>query len=166
MTGSEDSRYLTVVFCLRLLWDNIYDSWSKAAADQGLTVTEEQVLWAIWLFDSSTVSDVAMRLRRDKGTISKCLYSLEENGLIVRRAGVDRRSFTFELTEEGNQVRQRLGSRHRACSGFREVYAKLTAEEQETLLKLLLKLASGVEGEIHLARLVEALAIVGNAFQD
>ncbi len=166
LNGSKETEYLTVVMCLRLLWDNIYDYWAKAASDQGLTVTEEQVLWVIWLFDSSTVSDVARRLHRDKGTISKCIYSLEENGLVVRKAGIDRRSYTFELTEEGNRIRKSLGSAHRTHSVFREAFAKLTTEEQETLLRLLMKLSADIEGEAYLSRLVKALKMIGEALQE
>ena len=88
------ARYITTAYCLRLLWDRIYEGWSKSASDQGVTVTEEQVLWAIWLMGCGTVTEVARRLRRDKGTISKCVYSLEESGLIIRKAGFQTAALT------------------------------------------------------------------------
>ncbi|MGB4616387.1 MAG: winged helix DNA-binding protein [Limnochordia bacterium] len=166
MNCSKETEYLTAVFCLRLLWDNIYEYWNKAAADQGLTVTEELVLWVISLYDSSTVSDVAARLHRDKGTISKCIYSLEESGLIVRKAGTDRRSYTFELTEEGERIKKILGSSHRLHSVFREAFAGLSGAEQETLLMLLTKLTAEIEGEAYLARLKQSMKKIAEAMQE
>ncbi|HHT37522.1 MAG: MarR family winged helix-turn-helix transcriptional regulator [Candidatus Wallacebacter cryptica] len=160
MDDSKETRYLTVVFCLRLLWDSIYESWTKAAADQGLTVTEEMVLWAVWLSDSSTVSDVASRLQRDKGTISKCIYSLEENGLIIRKAGSDRRSFTFELSEEGHKIRKSLGGAHRLHSVFLTAFRSLPDGEQKTLFDLLLKLVSKLEGEDYVSKMTKSLTLI------
>jgi len=112
MSVGCEARYITTAYCLRLLWDRIYEGWSKSASDQGVAVTEEQVLWAIWLMGCGTVTEVARRLRRDKGTISKCVYSLEESGLIIRKAGPDRRSYVFELSPEGDRVRLGLAKAH------------------------------------------------------
>lgn len=157
MGVSKDSLYIATVFGLRLLWDSIYDDWSKSSADKGLTVTEEQVLWAIWLFDSSTVTEVASRLQRDKGTISKSIYSLEENGLIVREAGVDRRSYEFKITPEGEKLRRELGPAKNHISLFFRAFHKLTETEQRTFLDITLKLAKHIEGEAYVNEAIHHL---------
>lgn len=95
--GSLD--YVTIC-CLRLLWDEIYDNWVKVAQDAGLTVTEEQILLAIWLSEESTVTEVAFLLQRDKGTVSKGVYSLERNGLVERKTG--QRSSLFAVYTDGD----------------------------------------------------------------
>lgn len=159
----NESLYVTTVFCLRLLWDTIYDGWAKISSDMGLTVTEEQVLWAIWLFDSSTVTEVASRLQRDKGTISKCIYSLEESGLVLRKAGVDRRSYEFKITEEGEKLRQRLSVAHGCSSPVSQAFAKLTDAEQKMFLSLVAKLSQHIEGEAYVSEVIHHLARVDAA---
>jgi len=54
------------------------------------------------------VTDVAQILQRDKGTISKSVYSLECQGLVTRGTGEDRRYSCFNLTEKGEKVRQEV----------------------------------------------------------
>ncbi|NLJ81254.1 MAG: winged helix-turn-helix transcriptional regulator [Firmicutes bacterium] len=157
------SRYITTVFLLRLLWDTIHNDWSKSASNWGLTVTEEQVLWAVWLFDSCTVSEIARHLQRDKGTVSKCVFSLEENGLIVREPGADRRSYGFRITAEGNEIRENLASIHGSNCIFARGLRGLTEEEQKAFLDLLLKITKRIEGKPYTAFVVHNLSRIRGA---
>lgn len=156
----QKGRYITTVFALRLLWDSIYDAWSKGCSDRGITITEEQVLWAIWLLDSSTVTGVASVLRRDKGTISKSIYSLEENGIVVREPGIDRRSYVFRLSTKGNELRKSLSVAHGSNSAFSEALTTLSEDEQHAFIETVLKLAHYIEGETYVHRIVNSLTKV------
>ena len=166
MSVGCEARYITTAYCLRLLWDRIYEGWSKSASDQGVTVTEEQALRAIWLMGCGTVTEVARRLRRDKGTISKCVYSLEESGLIIRKAGPARRSYVFELSPEGDRVRLGLAKAHGRHSVVYRALATLDEEEQEALLRIILKVLADVEGETYMENVVRALSAIGRVSRE
>ena len=144
--GSLD--YVTIC-CLRLLWDEIYDNWVKVAQDAGLTVTEEQILLAIWLSEESTVTEVAFLLQRDKGTVSKGVYSLERNGLVERKTGQDRRYSQFTLTEMGHHVRSELAERHNQGQGlaFAQGFLLLDEAERAAFTRTAFKLARYVYGD-------------------
>ena len=163
MDTPKENLYFAVVFCLRLLWDEIYDTWTKVSGDMGLTVTEEQILWVVWLFRSSTLTDIARRLRRDKGTISKSMYSLEENGLVVRKVGQDRRTFEFEITKEGALLCQELINAHGTDWGFTKAFRSLAQEEQKVFVELILKLTRDIEGDRYVSELVRRLGRIGES---
>ncbi|HHY10287.1 MAG TPA: winged helix-turn-helix transcriptional regulator [Firmicutes bacterium] len=166
MNVPRKSRYVTTVFCLRLLWDSIYDDWTKVTSDVGITVTEEQILWVIWLFDSCTVTEAARYLKRDKGTVSKCIYSLEESGLIFRQPGIDRRSYAFKITDEGERMRQNLERNHGISSVFARALNNLNEKEQKEFLSLLLKITEQIEGKSYTSLLVQSLARIKSALED
>lgn len=166
MDVPKESQYFMTVMCLRFIWDSIYGDWSKVSSDNGLTVTEEQALWVIWLFGSSTVTEVASRLLRDKGTISKSIYALEENGLIIRKAGIDRRSYEFTTTPVGDQVLKKLRAQHGHKSTFSKALAQLTEVEQRTLFTIVIKLAQHIEGENFINQALAQILRIGGTRKD
>ncbi|NLJ74087.1 MAG: winged helix DNA-binding protein [Firmicutes bacterium] len=163
MDTPRENLYFVTVFCLRLLWDEIYDAWTKVSGDLGLTVTEEQILWVVWLFSSSTLTDIARRLRRDKGTISKGIFSLEESGLVIRKVGEDRRTFEFEITKEGQMLCQALARAHGKDSEFFRAFQGFTQEEQEYFADLILRLARDIEGDHYAAELIKHIGRIGES---
>lgn len=129
----RNSLDFVTICCLRLLWDDIYDNWMILAQDAGLTVTEEQILLVLWLARASTVTEVAFILQRDKGTISKSIFSLERNGLVVRQTLDDRRYSEFTLTEKGEEMSQELIQAHKKGRGMGFAQGFLALEEDERL---------------------------------
>src|SRR5690554_5661737 len=101
MDNPRNSLDFLTICCLRLLWDDIYENWMMVPQDAGLTVTEEQILLVLRLASASTVTEAAFILQRDKGTISKSIFSLERNGLVRRKVLEDRRYSEFTLTAKG-----------------------------------------------------------------
>lgn len=140
---------LMVMYGLRLLWDEISTNWGKLARDMGLTLTEVQILWIISLSHSSTVTEVAYCLQRDKGTVSKSIYSLEQNGLIQRSEGEDRRFYDFTVSEKGNELLNQLGEAHAKGFGltFVKAFVNLEKEERESFAQIIIKLVRQVYGE-------------------
>ncbi len=149
MDKPRGSLDFVVICCLRLLWDEVYDNWEEIAQNAGLTVTEEQILLAIWLSEESTVTEVAFLLQRDKGTVSKAVYSLESNGLLARKTGHDRRYSEFTLTEMGEQVRLELVEKHGQGRGlaFAQGFLRLDDEERNAFARTAFKLARYVHGD-------------------
>lgn len=149
MDNSRGSLDFLTIYCLRLLWDEIYDNWVKVAQDAGLTVTEEQILLAIWLAEESTVTEVAFILQRDKGTVSKGVYSLERNGLVARKVGQDRRYSEFALTDIGEEVRLELVEKHGRGQrlAFAQGFLLLDEAERNAFTLTAFKLARYVYGD-------------------
>ncbi len=151
-----------VVICgMRLIWDEINANWSKLARDVGLTVTEEQVLWVISFSDSSTVTEIAYILQRDKGTISKCVYSLEQNGFLTRFEGKDRRFYEFTLTKAGSDLIKELTRRHSETKGLTVARAlmELSKEERDFFARTIVKLVKRVYGEKYIFDLCDMLVV-------
>lgn len=74
------------------------------------------------------------------GSVSELLSKLEAKGYIVKtRSEKDRRMATVMLTEEGRAAARSLPEKKK------DLYAALTAEEQETLKNLLKKLLESWE---------------------
>lgn len=152
MKTPREQLYLAVT-SFRLLWGEIYEDWAKSTADFGLTVTEESILWILWSHKSSTVTELAQRLQRDKGTISKSIYSLEENGFVSRKYGENRRSFRFDITETGEDVLRRMTSEHARKWRLAKALDDLSDKEREVFLELARKLAEFIAGELRVYEL-------------
>lgn len=152
MDNLRGSLDFVTVCCLRLLWDEIYDNWVKVAQDVGLTVTEELILLAIWFCGESTVTEVASMLQRDKGTVSKGVYSLERSGLVARETGQDRRYSEFTLTEMGEKVRLELVEKHGRGQGlaFAQGFLTLTEEERIAFARTAAKLVRYTYGDTYI----------------
>lgn len=158
--------YISTVFFLRLLWNSIYTDWSKSSDDHGLTVTEETSLWVIWLLGSATITEIASGLQRDKGTISKAMFSLEENGFVEREAGVDRRSYEFRISPAGDVLRRNLERVHGRDSAFARAFSTLSEEERNSFARIAMKLAAGIEGETYARAAVQHLAKIQDIKMD
>lgn len=155
MDHPRGSLDFIAICSLRLLWDEIYDNWVNVAQDAGLTVTEEQILLAIWLAGESTVTEVAFLLQRDKGTVSKGVYSLERNGLVARQIGQDRRYSKFTLTEMGKQLQTELVDKHIQGQGlaFAQGFLMLDEEERQAFTRTAFKLARYVYGDSYIEQI-------------
>ena len=153
MDVPRSSLDFITICCLRLLWDEIYDNWVEVAQDVGLTVTEEQILLVLWLAKASTVTEVASTLQRDKGTISKSIFSLERNGLVVRQTLDDRRFSEFTLTEKGEQLSLELIDRHIEGQkmAFAQGFLTLDEEERTAFARTALKLVRYVYGDNYIS---------------
>jgi DNA-binding MarR family transcriptional regulator len=122
-------------------------SYAKYRLLMGLMFCEE--IEGRWEMNPSEISE---RQGTSRNTISALIRDLEEEGLIERHLDRnDRRKFNIRLSEAGRQrVRTHVGRHLRTIS---ECFSELSAEEQETLSRLLAKLsASATSRENQLAR--------------
>ena len=86
-----------------------------------------------------TQSRLAHAVSLDRSTMVGVLHTLQDNGLLERRRGEDRRTNGLWLTAEGHARVTRLKRRIRQHE--RRVAARLSALEREQLMALLEKLA-------------------------
>src|SRR5262245_47562789 len=80
----------------------------------------------------------------DRTIVGQIVDELEQRGLVDRRInGADRRARVLRLTRAGEQMRRRL--RPRAVAAQARLLDALTAEEQDTLVDLLIRVVRANE---------------------
>ncbi|NUP05655.1 MAG: MarR family transcriptional regulator [Polyangiaceae bacterium] len=83
----------------------------RAFREQGEDVTPEQwmILIRLWERDGPSQAELSEGTLRDAPTISRILKTMEEHGLIERRASAeDARARAVHLTERGRRLRKKL----------------------------------------------------------
>lgn len=81
------------------------------------------------------------RLRTSKANATEIVSTLEQRGLARRRRMLtDRRAATVQLTEEGNEIVDRLFPDH--CDRVRDAFAVLDEQEKRSLAIICRKLAA------------------------
>lgn len=113
-------------------------------SEVGLHVGQEMVLIELWEEDGLRSGELSARLGVEPPTVTKMLRRLENCGLVERRPDpADARSFRVGLTEEGWALEEPVARiwvtvEEKAFSG-------ITAEERQTLLRLLTKVRGNLE---------------------
>jgi DNA-binding MarR family transcriptional regulator len=88
-----------------------------------------------------TISTLAARLGLDPATVVRTVDSLEKRGLVVRRRDLqDRRLVFVEFTEEGRQIRQKIGQHFKEHIGI--IFKAMSQEGRIALL-------AGLEEFVH-----------------
>ncbi|RKH22181.1 MarR family transcriptional regulator [Corallococcus praedator] len=101
------------------------------------------VLKYIHVLDIHSQAVIAERLLIDAPAVSRLVDRLEEDGLVERRAGENRRCVRLEITDAGRKEFQAL---QRATEWLdEEAKAYLAPEEFEELSRLLEKLQGGLQ---------------------
>lgn len=112
---------------------------TKHLGDANLTVSQFDVLEAVYHLGPLCQRDIAKKIRKSTGNITMVIDYLEKRGLVRRERGAeDRRYFTIHLTEDGeNLISQVFPNHASAITGDMDV---LTDHEQEELGRLCRKL--------------------------
>jgi DNA-binding MarR family transcriptional regulator len=124
---------------------------SQAIADDyqrryDISVTEWRVMAVLARFEGLSAREVAERTAMDKVAVSRALARLVEAGRVDRAThDNDKRRSVLSLTEAGWAMHDEVAPMARARE--REVLAKLDAEEQRWLTRILDKLQEAGNGE-------------------
>jgi DNA-binding MarR family transcriptional regulator len=104
-----------------------------------LTIPGWRVIATLGQYERRTARDIAAHGVMHKSTVSRAVASLEERGLIARRANPeDRREELLELTGEGRAIYEAVAPE---ALGFEaRLVAVLSPSEQESLARLIDKL--------------------------
>lgn len=120
---------------LLLITDRMHKALWQAVAEQ---VMAEQLSVVQWLIlsdienkESGTLTDYALLLDRDPGSLSRVIHSLTMRGLLQgRRASGDRRSVLLAITDNGAALCARVGPRlDSLASVLEEEFGQLSLNE-------------------------------------
>lgn len=120
----------------------VFQNFQAATADFDITPGQFGVVVLIDCNDGLSQSELGEALGIDRSTMVAVIDRLEKRGLVVRAPSpVDRRSYALRLSPAGSDLLAAITPAIEAHE--RAVASPLTGAEQETLIRLLAKLASG-----------------------
>jgi DNA-binding MarR family transcriptional regulator len=106
-----------------------------------LTYPQYLVMVLLWEEQGIGLKDIAIRLGQDPGSITPLLKRLESVGYVIRsRNPLDERNKIVTLTNAGKELRMEAVRLSEKIVGF----SRLTAEEAQSLMSLLDKLADNL----------------------
>ncbi len=109
-----------------------------------LTYTQYIAMMVLWEDGKVSVKDLGKRLFLDSGTLSPVVKSLEAKGFVLRRRSAeDERVVTVELTDAGEELREKA----LAVPAAMAACARLEPDEAVELYRLLYKLLLSSEEE-------------------
>jgi len=112
--------------------------------DFGLIRPELTVLMCLNFRNDVHARDVCEVTEQPSNTVSRAVGSLEKKGLITRtKDSIDTRRQVLNITSDGRDVHHQIMTMF--AEAERKMLARLSCDEQEELLRLLEKLARGVE---------------------
>lgn len=128
-------------FYLGKAYQRVTQSSRQRLAPYGVTPVQYALLKVLWECDDQSGAELGERLVLDSATITGLLDRLEQAGLIERKAHMtDRRVNRVTLTSRARELQEPLDREMKQMNqGF---LGELSAEEQITLRRLLMGLAS------------------------
>lgn len=130
--------------CINLLMTRaqqvVHQQFRTRLSALGVTPVQYAVMSALWKEDNLTPSQIAAAISLDSSTVTGILDRLENKNLLKRMPDPnDRRALRVVLTEEGRALEKPLMQVIVECN--ETVMEVFTKEEQETLVRLLQRLA-------------------------
>ena len=112
-----------------------------------LSIAEWRILGQLAYHESSTVAELAQRTLTDKAQISRSVQSLNERGLVRRKAHTtDARRVVLSLSKRGEDYVRKVFP-HRSAFN-EELLSQLTKQEQKALHGAIDKLTRYLEAEL------------------
>ena len=128
----------TIDYLLKVVWQNVANSYNQIASGFGITLAIGYVLINIEK-DGTAVSQLAGLLGVKATSLSRILNNMEESGLIYREAAAgDKRSVKVFLTDYGREKRQLAKGVVRSFNEY--LNSNLTIQEKNHLVNGLQKL--------------------------
>jgi DNA-binding MarR family transcriptional regulator len=131
-----------------LLKDRIIDTHMEP---HGITAAQFKVLIIIAQYGVDSPGELCRHLSLDSGSMTRMLDRLEQKGFLARqRSEADRRQVRLVLTEEGQELADRLP--HIATEAMNELAGAITPDELKTLELILKKILLAAGDPITLLR--------------
>jgi len=125
---------------LPLVSDRLGRLTSGMGDTMGLTRVQLQLMEYVYRNGDSSISTLRRALRRAQSSVSELTDRLEQKGLVVRTAGVDRRKSLVSLTSRGARwMRTRDGQQRAALA---QLFGSLEPDTKRQLLHHLLEVLS------------------------
>lgn len=132
-----------------LLKDRIIDTHMDP---HGITAAQFKVLIIMAQMGVDTPAELCRHLSLDSGSMTRMLDRLEQKGFLARqRSEADRRQVRLVLTEQGQQLMDRLPEI--GADAMNELAGAITAEELKTLEHILHKILAAAGDSITLQRI-------------
>jgi DNA-binding MarR family transcriptional regulator len=107
----------------------------------GLTIPGWRIVATLGQYGQRTARDIALHAVMHKSTVSRAVSSLEERGLVARKANsADRREELLELTREGRRIYDNLVPEALAFEA--DLLQELTPAEQRAFMGAIQKLTA------------------------
>jgi DNA-binding MarR family transcriptional regulator len=126
-------------FWMRLLSNRVSGRFRQALETSGSSVAEWVALRELLGSRDTSHADLMTSLGMTKGAVSKVITRLEAKGLALRGPDLERRRQVIVLTEEGRRLVPKLA--RLADENDATFFGHLTAEERDTLMVLLRRMA-------------------------
>ncbi|MFI8646493.1 MarR family winged helix-turn-helix transcriptional regulator [Pseudomonas iridis] len=134
-----------------LLKDRIIDTHMEP---HGITAAQFKVLIIMAQFGVDTPAELCRHLSLDSGSMTRMLDRLEQKDFLARhRSEGDRRQVQLKLTEQGQQLADRLP--HIGADAMNELAGAVTPDELKTLEYILKKILLAAGDPITIQRLGE-----------
>ncbi|UVK97105.1 MarR family winged helix-turn-helix transcriptional regulator [Pseudomonas sp. B21-048] len=131
-----------------LLKDRIIDTHMEP---HGITAAQFKVLIIMAQFGVDTPAELCRHLSLDSGSMTRMLDRLEQKGFLARqRSEADRRQVQLVLTEQGQQLTDRLPQI--GAEAMNELAEAITPQELKTLEQILKKILVAAGDSITLQR--------------
>ena len=129
----------TVDYFLKVVWQNISNTYNQIASGFGITQAIGYMLINIDDVDGTAVSNLAALLGVKATSLSRMLNNMEEANLIYRETSVgDKRSVKVFLTDFGKEKKHLAKGVVRKFNEYLDEH--FTKKEKETFINLLIKL--------------------------
>ncbi|WP_085579733.1 MULTISPECIES: MarR family winged helix-turn-helix transcriptional regulator [unclassified Pseudomonas] len=134
-----------------LLKDRIIDTHMEP---HGITAAQFKVLIIVAQYGVDTPAELCRHLSLDSGSMTRMLDRLEQKGFLIRqRSEDDRRQVRLKLTEQGQQLADRLPQI--GADAMNELAGAITPDELVTLQHILKKILLAAGDSITVLRLGE-----------
>ncbi|MBV4457738.1 MarR family transcriptional regulator [Pseudomonas sp. COR58] len=134
-----------------LLKDRIIDTHMEP---HGITAAQFKVLIIVAQYGVDTPAELCRHLSLDSGSMTRMLDRLEQKGFLIRqRSEDDRRQVRLKLTEQGQQLADRLPQI--GADAMNELAGAITSDELVTLQYILKKILLAAGDSITVLRLGE-----------
>lgn len=116
----------------------VHSAFLAKLATQEIAILEWRILISLYNNDASNIVELANFIEVDKGAVSRVLYKLEIEDLVIRLPGKDRRSSIVKITKKGEELTPKLA--HLAELNEQEFFSCLSEVEKGQLKSILKKL--------------------------
>lgn len=145
-----DNKAVSLMDELGFVSRAIYHVGEQSLEEAGLSLAQYKVLMHLFFAEQMgdrgelNPSEISDRQGVSRNTISALIRNLEDTGMVERHLDpLDRRRFNISLTEDGRSLVTHYARQHLATIG--DCFTGLTADEQETLYRLLRKVGTQIE---------------------
>lgn len=137
---SPSAQNLLLLRLLVVTYNAIMDAQKTEVKRFDIQFARSETLWCLKAMGgAATISEIAQLLDRDRHSTAQLLRRMEDDGLVSRQKGVNKRNAaTIVITEEGERLTQQIAAKHVVI--IDEIFSSLTSKQQETFREYLKKL--------------------------